>query len=139
MPSTIKTLDELINRKDRYDINNVTFYELVNDELVIPNITLFEIYRRYINTYVAKYRVSKEYRSYYRHKPYLLSTDVYGTPNLGWMILLLNDMDCASKFHLKQTINMIPGNLLSGLYDTLVTKSNSKLSENWNTYLTMVE
>lgn len=52
---------------------------------------------------------------------------------------MLNDMECASKFYIKQTIRLIPGTYLEQLYDTVVTKSTDRLKENWNEYLTQVE
>lgn len=140
MPDVIKTLDDIINRQDRYDINKITFFTITDDQdLVIPDTNLFTIYRRFINPYIGEYKVTKAQRQYYHRKPYLLSNDVYGTPDLGWLILMLNDMECASKFYIKQTIRLIPGTYLEQLYDTVVTKSTDRLKENWNEYLTQVE
>lgn len=140
MATVIKTLDELINHQNRFDINKVTFFTTTDDgTLIIPDTNLFTIYRRYINPYIGTYTLTKAQRAHYRYKPYLLSTDVYGTPELGWIILMLNDQECASKFRLKSTIRLIRGDYLNELYDTIVTKSNDKLEKNWNKYLTLVD
>lgn len=137
MANTIKTLDDVINYKSRYDLNKVLFFTQTDDEtLIIPDTNLFTIYRRYINPYIGTYRVNNAQREYYRRKPYLLSADTYGTPELGWLILMLNDQECASKFYLKTTVKLIPGTYLEELYDTIVTKSNERLENNWNKYLT---
>lgn len=137
--AVVKTLDDIINRQDRYDINKITFFTVTDDQsIVITDTDLFAIYRRFINPYIGTYSVTDAQRQYYRYKPYLLSADVYGTPELGWMILLLNDRECASKFTLKSYIHLIPGNFLEELYDTVITKSSDRLDKNWNTYLPMI-
>ena len=140
MATSYKTLDTIIYQTDRFDINKILFFTITDDEsIVIPDTDLFTIYQRYIVPYVQTYTVTDKQREYYQYKPYLLSSDVYGTPNLGWLILMLNYQECASKFRLKSTIRLIPGTYLNGLYDTIVTKSNDKLKKNWNTYLSKVD
>jgi len=137
--AVIKTLDDIINREDRYDINKITFFTQTDDKtLIIPDKNLFEIYMRYIRPYVATYKVSDAERQYYRFKPYLLSLDVYGTPSLGWMVMMLNDRECASKFYIKQTVRLIPVEYLNNVYDTIVTKSATRLQTNWNRYIRRV-
>lgn len=135
----IKTLDDIINRDDRYDINKITFFTQTEDKtLIIPDTNLFQIYMRYIKQYVDTYKVSEAEQRYYRFRPQLLSLDVYGTPSLDWLILMLNDRECPSKFYLKNTILLIPIEYLTNVYDTIVTKSSDKLKANWNRYLRQV-
>ena len=136
----LKTLDEIINKNDRYDPNKITFYRLsIDDRLVIQDTTLFRTYRRFINNYVHQYRIPKNQREFYRYRPDLLSQDIYGTPELAWMILILNDQESPSKFRLKSTIRLIPPDELSAVYDMIITRSVTKINENWNTYLPLVE
>lgn len=140
MPNVYKTLDDIINHDDRYDINKIMYYTTTEDgTLVIPDHTVFTIYRRYINPYIKTYTVSKAQRDRYKRRPYILSKDVYGTPFLGWLILTLNDQQCASKFYLKSTIKLIPINYLVDIYDTIVTKASDKLDNNWADYLTLLD
>lgn len=137
--AVIKTLDDIIGKNDRYDINKITFFTPVADgSLIIQDFTLFKTYMRFINNYVYTYNVSKDQRNYYRGKPDLLSQDIYDTPELSWLILTLNDKECPSKFRLKSTIRLIPAPSLATVYDTVVTRSTDKLNQNWNTYLTKV-
>lgn len=131
-----KTLDDIINREDKYDFHKICFYTLTSDGgLIIPDTNLFQIYIRYIVDYVGTYRTTMEQREYYKYKPSLLSNDIYGTPNLDWLILLMNDRECPSKFSLKSTVRLISPSKLSSIFDTIVTKSNKRLLENWNKYL----
>ena len=133
----IVTLQDLIDqRNSRYNINNITLYKLSDDKtLLIKDTDLFQIYRRYINPYIRTYSVTKEQRRRYLTRPKLLSTDVYGTPELDWLILMLNDQESPSKFRPKATIRLIPEDSLQNIYDTVVTRSNDKLQENWNEFL----
>lgn len=139
MPAVMKTLDDIINRDDRFDVNKITFFTQTDDRtLIIPDKNLFEIYMRYIRGYVGIFRVSEAEQRYYRFRPQLLSLDVYGTPALDWLILMLNDRECPSKFYLKNTVKLIPVEALDNVYDTIVTKSSDKLKANWNVYLRQV-
>lgn len=139
MPAVMKTLDDIINRDDRFDVNKITFFTQTDDKtLIILDKNLFEIYMRYIRGYVGTFRVSEAEQRYYRFRPQLLSLDVYGTPALDWLILMLNDRECPSKFYLKNTVKLIPVEALDNVYDTIVTKSSDKLKANWNVYLRQV-
>ena len=139
MPAVMKTLDDIINRDDRFDVNKITFFTQTDDRtLIIPDKNLFEIYMRYIRGYVGIFRVSEAEQRYYLFRPQLLSLDVYGTPALDWLILMLNDRECPSKFYLKNTVKLIPVEALDNVYDTIVTKSSDKLKANWNVYLRQV-
>lgn len=137
--AVVKTLDDIINRDDRFDVNKITFFTQTEDkELIIPDKNLFEIYMRYIRMYVGTFKVTEAEQRYYRFRPHLLSLDVYGTPALEWLILMLNDRECPSKFYLKNTVRLIPVEALNNVYDTIVTKSSDKLKANWNRYLRQV-
>lgn len=140
MPSTvIKTLNDIIYKNDRYDVNKITYFTETDDgSLIIRDTDLFDTYMRYIWTYVQTVTVSSYQRQYYRCRPHLLSYDIYGTPELAWLIIRLNDQECPSKFHLKATMKLIDPTTLVNLYDTITTRSNDKLNANWNTYLTKV-
>lgn len=140
MATIYKTLDSILNTTDRYDINKITYFTVTDDgTLVIPDTNVIDIYRRYVSPYIQIYNVTEKQRDFYRYRPYLLSADVYGTPKLGWLIMMLNDRECASKFTIKTTIKLIPLSVMGQLYDSLVTKSTSKLEANWAKYLTLVE
>lgn len=135
--TVIKTLDDIINKNDRYDFNKITMYTMTDiGDLIIHDDDLFRTYMRFINLYVSRYNISFLQRDHYRGKPDLLSQDVYGTPELSWMILTLNDQECPSKFRLKSTVRLIDPDVLSQIFDTITTRSYDKLQENWNYYLT---
>ena len=139
MPQVIKTLDDIIYREDRYDINKITFFTVTDDgELIIPDKNVFETYMRFIRPYVQPYEAEPRVREYYRFRPELLSLDVYGTPALSWLLLILNDRECASKFYLKQTVNMVPSSVIGKIHEQIVARPKQELEKNWDKYLRLV-
>lgn len=137
--ATIKTLDDIINKNDRYDLNKISMYQYaIDDSLIIYSTDVFRLYYRFIRNYVEPYKISQIQRDYYYSKPHLLSQDIYGTPELAWLILRLNDQECPSKFRLKSRIYLIDPTTLSNLYDTVITRSTDKVKENWNEFLPAV-
>lgn len=133
---TYKTLSELLARSSRYDLTKVSYLtKTSDDDIIIADTNVFQIYMRYIRNYISTYTVTDEQRRKYRCKPYLLSAEIYGSPDLAWLIMKLNDQESPSKFRLKQTVNIIPVESLQEVYDALVTKSNDKLTANWSKYL----
>ena len=104
-----KTLQDVIDTENRYDVNGVTIFTKTEDgDLIIRDTDLFTIYMRYIQPFITTYTVTKEQREHYARKPEWLSQDIYGTPELSWLLIMLNDMECASKFYLKSTVRAIP-------------------------------
>ena len=131
-----KTLNDIINTENRYDVNGITIFTKTEDgDLIIRDTDLFTIYMRYIEPYITTYTVTKEQREKYARKPEWLSQDIYGTPELSWLLIMLNDMECASKFYLKSTVKAIPPDNLGNNYDTVITRSNTKVTRNWNQFI----
>lgn len=131
-----KTLQDVIDTENRYDVNGVTIFTKTEDgDLIIRDTDLFTIYMRYIQPFIATYTVTKEQREHYARKPEWLSQDIYGTPELSWLLIMLNDMECASKFYLKSTVKAIPPDRLNDIYDTVITRSNTRVTRNWNTFI----
>lgn len=131
----VKTLDDLINYSDRYDPVKISYFSLAgdsDDQIAVISTNLFSMYQRYVYQFVQRYSVTDQQRREYRCRPKLLSTAVYGTPSLDWLIMMLNNRECASKFKLKQYIDLVPMEDLDELYDTIVTKNKKKLEKNWS-------
>lgn len=127
-----KTLAEILERDDRYDVNKITYFTHTDDEdLIIPDLNLIDKYRRFIAPYIVQYTMTKRERNFYRYRPYQLAYDVYGTPDLGLMIMILNDKECPSKFILRKRISLIPPNRIGELYETITTRSSERLEDNW--------
>ena len=134
-----RDLDSIINADVRYDLNKILFFAKTDDgTLVIPDISLFDMYFAFAKNYIVTYKSTSAQVQFYRYRPHLLSLDVYGTPYLAWMILKLNDRDCPSKFYLKNTVKLIPADALVDAYDVISTKSGARLSANQNRYLSQV-
>lgn len=139
MPQAIKTLDDVILREDRYDINKVTLFKQTEDgELVIPDKNIFRTYLRFIRPYVTELKVSDHARQFYRFRPQLLSLDIYGTPSLDWMLMMLNDRECASKFYLKDTVKIIPSNIIGKVFQEVIARPAGQLQKNRDKYIRLI-
>ena len=131
----VKTLGDIIRYDNRYDIEKIMFYGMSLDgTLVIPETDLIQIYGRYLAPYILTYSVEQAYRDRYRYRPYALSRDVYGTPALGWLIMRMNDKECASKFYLKNRVRLVPVDVLS----SIATKSSTRLGKNHVEYKRLI-
>lgn len=134
--ATYKTLDEIMNIDDRYNINKITFLTHTEDgTLIIPDYNLIDKYRRFIAPYVTRYVLTDKQRDFYRYRPYQLAYDVYGTHALGLLVLILNDKECASKFKLKRYVKLLPPDTMAEIYEGLASRGSSKLEDNWSEQL----
>ena len=134
-----KTLDDILNTDSRFDVNKITFLTTTEDgTLVIPDVSLFRIYQRYVQRYVREVMVTRAQQEFYRFRPYILSLDIYGTSDLAWLILDLNGKECASKFYLKKTMRLIPPSQLTDVYSMLLTKSSERLTKNLAEYTKLI-
>lgn len=137
--NTVKTLDDLINFTDQFDPKALSYYSAAgegDDRLIVLSTNLFSMYQKYIRKFVETYSVTEEQRRQFRCRPQLLSTAFYGTPNLYWLVLMLNNRECPSKFKLKKYVHMIPIESLNIIYDTIIAKGRTKLESNWAEMLT---
>lgn len=125
-----KTLSALINYTDIYDINNVAFLHTTG-YLVVKSTTAFQKFYPYVKDYLSSYRVTDDQREKYRYRPDLLSSDVYGTPMLGWLIMWMNGQECPSKFRIKQTIVLINPSQIQDVFITIKAKNQKALDANW--------
>ena len=130
--ATIKTLSELISSQSRYELTKITYLTKTKDgDIIIPDTNVFTIYMRFIQDYITIYRVNDVQRRKYRCKPGLLSMELYGTPDLAWLILKLNDQESPSKFRLKSNIKLISITDLNAIYTNIISNASDKLSRNW--------
>lgn len=131
--ATIKTLSELISTQSRYELTKISYLTKTDDgDIIIPDTNVFTIYMRFIQDYITIYKVNDKQRRKYRCKPGLLSMELYGTPDLAWLILKLNDQESPSKFRLKSYIKLISITDLQTIYSNIVTNASDKLASNWS-------
>ena len=130
--ANIKTLSELISSQSRYELTKITYLTKTKDgDIIIPDTNVFTIYMRFIQDYITIYKVNDVQRRKYRCKPGLLSMELYGTPDLAWLILKLNDQESPSKFRLKSNIKLISITDLNAIYTNIISNASDKLSRNW--------
>ena len=126
-----KTLDDVIDAEVRCDINNFVFLKLSDDgTLIIPDTSLLVMYYPLIQNSIASVTVTMAQRKEFRCKPQILSTRIYGTPFMDWVLLQLNDRDCASHFHIGRYLRLIPPNDLNSVLELLSSKSAERREDN---------
>ena len=134
-----KTLTDILNADTRYDVNKITFLTTTEDgTLIIPDTNLLKIYMQYVRQYVSEVAVTNKQKEFYQYRPHILSLDLYGTPDLAWLIMALNDKECPSKFYLKKKLRVIPPCEIEGVYAAVITKSNERLTENITRYSRLI-
>ena len=100
LPQDTTTIDELIKSGEGVTLEyyNLSFLERMQNGTVV---SVFNV----INDYIAELRsmsvtveLSYEQQQAYFYKPKLLCYDVYGSPELYFVILLMNDMADVKEF-----------------------------------------
>lgn len=134
MADVIKTLDDLIEFTDTFDIRNTVFYRQV-ENLIIPATTSYDTYFVGYKDAIETFNTNREQRVKYSYRPNTLSVDVYGTPSLGWLIMKLNSCECPSKFKVRSRIKLIPKENLEEISVNIISKSKNALDKNWAEYL----
>ena len=131
-PADTYTLKQFISMKstDEITYRNLSILDSSHG-LEILDHNLLRDYIPLLDDVIVTVTLSTEEMVRYRYAPDLLAYDVYGTPDLGLMIMILNDKECPSKFILRKRIRLIPPNRIGELYETITTRSSEKLEDNW--------
>lgn len=115
----IKTLNDLIGYETYYDVRKYLKPESI-EGINFYNTTLFDIYLGMIKPYIERVATLPEHKKY-NHKPRNLSRDLYGTPDLDWVLLKINGAS-PSRFVIGEKINYIHPDDLDFIFDLLSSK-----------------
>ena len=129
--AVVKTLSDLINRTNRFDIKNLAFFTTDKFGITTIQTTQFDRYLSYVMTYADLYDVEDPQKEVYRFRPDLLSKAIYGEPNLDWLIMKLNDCESASRFVIRQGIRLIDPSALDTVLQELKAKDKDRIEANW--------
>lgn len=128
-PSNCYDLDSEISAGKNIDFShgNMQFKTTLGD-MIIPYQTLVCRYRNILNPYIKEITFNdSDYNKYYQ-KPKLLSTDLYGTPELWSSILYINNMVSVTNFT-KRTVKVFTSNIAS-IFEEIMTIYNDDLTNN---------
>lgn len=129
-PAKTITLDDFIEMKPA---DTMTYYNfsILN---VIDNVShldrnLIEEYIDVINLDAIEVQLSVEEYKKYKYAPDLLAYDIYGSTQLDFLILLLNDMINPKQFN-KKNIKLLYSSKLVELLDIIYSKESNYIQQN---------
>lgn len=109
---------------EAYDYESVTegsiaFKEKINDELIIKFHNLLSKYHDLMRKYIVQVELTEVEYNRYKCLPNLLSYDLYGTPELAYSILYINNMVSMTEFT-KRKIKVFATNINEVLKELMV-------------------
>ena len=100
----LKTLQDVIDYETFFDIRKYCQVKEVATVKFVDE-TLFDIYYNLLEPYIQRVKILPSHRRF-SYKPKLLAKELYGTPDLDWILIKINKMPPAS-FILRDMINII--------------------------------
>lgn len=134
-PIRTSTIEDFIDLSENQEIDYNSLALFTED---ITNSTFIYSFESVLNTYLEELKaISVEYtmtdKEYleYRWRPYKMAQDLYGTTQLYFVILYINDTCNVKDFSLKsKTIKLIPGSRLKELLEMIVSAESNRISLN---------
>lgn len=121
-PENTTTIEDFIKAgKDvTLSYDSLSFKDVLSNGTIVSILNVIDDYIEELREESLLVTFSIEEFRKYQYKPKLLSIDIYGNPELYYIILLLNDMADVKEFN-KQSIYLIPKtkffNLISTIYN----------------------
>ena len=129
-PSETYTLEDFISMKivDDMTYYNFSIVEVINGVKHL-DINLVEEYLDILKKASVKIELSKQEFRRYQYRPDLLSYDIYGSTQLDFVILLLNDIIDPKEF--TRTILYLPrASVLKEFLDAVYSKESGYIEQN---------
>lgn len=129
-PATTYTLQDFINMKNIDDMTyyNFSILEMINGVQHLDH-NLVEDYLPYLNNVCETVSLSNEEYKRYKYNPDLLAYDLYGSVQLDFILLLLNDMIDPKEFDIR-TIKLPYASGLNVFLNDIYTKESSYINSN---------
>ena len=129
-PALTYTLDDFVALQS---VDNMTYYNFSILEIIdgVQHLdhNLVEDYLKELEATCVTLELSNEEMSRYRYNPDLLAYDIYGSVQLDFVILLLNDMIDPKDFDRKK-LKLPYASSLSIFLNTLYSKESNYINEN---------
>ena len=124
-PYTQSTVRDVIFYGERLEISEKTlsFREAINDELIIPWHNVLTKYIDLLKDFIIDYSFTDDNFLTYKYQPRKLSYDLYGTPDLAFSILYINNMVSVTEFT-RKNIKVFTGDIvevINELFEVLET------------------
>lgn len=129
-PALTYTLDQFISMKftDELTYYNFSIIEMVNGSKLLDH-NLIEDYLPELEALCVNCELDQEQYKKYKYSPDLLAFDVYGSTQLDFIILMINDMIDPKEFDLK-TIKLPYASHLKTFLSSVYNAESSYLTHN---------
>ena len=129
-PALTYTLDDFVELQS---VDNMTYYNFSILEIIdgVQHLdhNLVEDYLKELEATCVTLELSNEEMSRYRYNPDLLAYDIYGSVQLDFVILLLNDMIDPKDFD-RRKLKLPYASSLSIFLNTLYSRESNYINEN---------
>ena len=132
LPQNTSTIEEFINSGSGITITyyNLSFNDMLSNGTVVSVHNVISDYLDELKDVAVYVSLNQDQQFKYMYKPKLLCSDLYGNPELYFIILLLNDMADVKEFT-KPVIRMLSKNSMSELL-TLIYNAEKQAISNYN-------
>lgn len=132
LPQNTSTIEEFINSGSGITITyyNLSFNDMLSNGTVVSVHNVISDYLDELKDAAVYVSLNQDQQFKYMYKPKLLCSDLYGNPELYFIILLLNDMADVKEFT-KPVIRMLSKNSMSELL-TLIYNAEKQAISNYN-------
>ena len=132
LPQNTSTIEEFINSGSGITITyyNLSFNDMLSNGTVVSVHNVVSDYLYELKDAAVYVSLNQDQQFKYMYKPKLLCSDLYGNPELYFIILLLNDMADVKEFT-KPVIRMLSKNSMSELL-TLIYNAEKQAISNYN-------
>lgn len=132
LPQNTSTIEEFINSGSGITITyyNLSFNDMLSNGTVVSVHNVISDYLDELKDAAVYVSLNQDQQFKYMYKPKLLCSDLYGNPELYFIILLLNDMADVKEFT-KPIIRMLSKNNMSELL-TLIYNAEKQAILNYN-------
>lgn len=134
LPQNTTTIEELIQSGKSVTISyfNLSFVDMLSNGTWISVLNVVNDYISELRSTALNVELTREQQQIYYYKPKLLCYDVYGNPELYFIILLMNDMADMKEFT-KPVIKMLRKKDMSAIIGAIYnTEKSAILSYNSN-------
>lgn len=120
-PYTKTTITHIIESYENEPITEgtIAFKEKINDEIIIKFHNVLSKYNDLLRKYIVEVDLTDEEYNRYKCLPNLMSYDLYGTPELGYSILYINNMVSMVEFT-KRRVKVFSNSISEVLQELMV-------------------
>ena len=132
LPQETTTIEEFIESGSGITITypNLSFTEIMSNNTQVSVHNVISDYLQELRNACVNVSLNQNQQFMYFYKPKLLCYDVYGNPELYFIILLINDMADVKEFT-KPVVKMLRKSHMSELL-TLIYNAEKKAIDNYN-------